>query len=1080
MRSLALCLIALLAASVFSLFAQNEASLSGTVQDASGGVLPQATVKLTSHDQGTTRTAQTNGAGVYQFSFLPAGVYNLEITAAGFKTLTRTDLTLAAAQNARYDFNLEVGSVTENITVSAAVENVNTESADLGAVVDNTRVVEMPLNGRMFWSLPLLTPGVMPPVQGSGLGYRGGFNVAGSCEGCNTFTLNGFDNNDNTKAIPGFRPSIDAIQEFNVITGVYGAQYGYASGGQITMITKSGTNQLHGSAFDFIRNQAILTARNFFALPLAPLPAFNRNQFGATIGGPILKNKTFFFISYEGLRLSQGVISLTTVPTQAMLAGDFSSLLPGRTIKDPTTNAPFPGNIIPGSRINPIGQALVNYYPAPSFPTPAGAAPANNYDFSEPRTENMNEGTVKLDHTFSSKDSMFATANFYNDPSVEHGNTPVACTSEDLPGFNCDYNQRYELYGLSETHIFSPSLVNESRYGFTMSVNPSSPVFNGVHFWDQFGIQPVVESPYGLPALPHWGIPGTTITGYQNLSGSGNFERDDPHWQFADTVSWTYRKHTIKFGSGMSWFQSNNSNVGNSTGTLTFTNTSTGPTSGYALADLLLGLPATTGNQPYVNKLYLRERNIFAFVQDDYKVSSSLTLNVGLRWEENTPPVDLGGHEINFDVAKGIPVIQGSSPYLFYQPDGLGNTVLKADLHDFAPRFGFAWQPFHDGKTVVRGGAGTFLNNPSFYNGLSGIYAAYPETFTYSSSVAQPVSLSNPFPSSNAVITPTLIGAFPQFTNARVYEWSLGVQRQLTQDMLAELTYVGESGSHLNQSQNINQPAPGPGTPAQVNARRPYPNYGTISYVEFDGNSHFESLQAKLQKRYGYGLSFLASYTFSKSIDDVGASGGCSCGAGPTNQYDFRTARGLSAFDVRHRVVLSPVYELPFGKGKPFLSNGVAALIAGGWQLSTLVQWQTGAPLTATLSGNYSNSGGSTDRPDLIGDPNANAPHTPQEWFNTSAFALRPASGQPGATYSFGNEGKGVIVGPGLVQADLSIVRNFQVREWMKVQFRAEFFNLFNHVNFNFPGVVADTSTFGTITGALDPRETQLALKITF
>ena len=1068
----------LMLALAFSANAQTESSLGGTVMDSTGASSPQATVKLTSIGQGTVQTTQTNQAGVYQFSFLQPGVYNVEFSANGFKTQTRTNLTLATAQNARLDAKLDIGNVSENVTVTASTESVNTESAELGAVVDNTRVTEMPLNSRIFWQLPLLSPNVMPPAQNSGLGYRGGFNVAGSCEGCNTFVLNGLDANDNTKAIPGFRPSVDAIQEFNVLTGVYAAQYGYASGGQIVMTTKSGTNQYHGSAFDFLRNQSVWTARNFFQ-PAGPIASFKRNQFGGTFGGPIQKDKTFFFFAYEGLRTSQAIVALSTVPTAAMASGDFSSIMNIRTIKDPNTGLPFAGNIIPANRISPIAQALLSFLPAPTITTPAGSLPANNYNFNQTRTENMNSDSLKIDHTFSGKDSIYATANWYNDPS--HEPQVNSCGSENLPGFGCDLGLREQLYGLNETHILSPSMVNEARAGFTMTTQPAIGFSTNIPFWNQFGISPYISS---IGSLPNLGPPSVAITGFTTYAGQDAFKRSDPHWQYVDVFSWTRGTHTIKIGASFSHFASNNANTGNANGTLTFTNTSTGPTSGYGLADLLLGLPATSTNQTYANKLYLREVNVGAYIQDDYKVSSNLTLNIGLRWEINTPPLDYAGHEVNFDTTKGIPVIQGTTPYLYYQPDGFGQHVLHFDWHDYAPRLGFAWQPFHDGKTVVRGGAGVFFNNLSFYNGLSSIYAAYPLKYSYASSTAQPLLLSNPFPSANAATTSQPTGADPNLVNPRVYEWSLGVQRQLTNDMLVDVTYFGSGGAHLNDSRNINQPPPGPGTPTQVNARRPYPAWGTISYTEWDGNSHFNSLAAKLQKRYAYGLSFLVSYTFSKSIDDDGSSGQCSCGAGPTNQYDFTTARGPSAFDVRHRFVASPVYELPIGKGKPFVSSGIAAAIIGGWQIAPLIQVQSGSPLTATLSGNYSNTGDAVARPNLIGNPQNGAPHTPAGWFNISAFQVPIASGQPGATYMFGNEGKGVIIGPGLANVDLSIVRLFQPRERIKVEFRVELFDLFNHPLFANPLLVADGSGFGSITSTntnlTANRQSQFALKILF
>ena len=1038
----------------------SEAYLSGTVQDTSGAVLPNATVKLISPSQGTTKTVQTNQAGVYQFSFLQPGVYDIEASGTGFKTLTRTGFTLAAAQNARLDLVLEVGNVSENVTVTANTENVNTESADLGAVIDNTKVVEMPLNGRVFWSLPLLAPGVTPPVQGSSNSSRGGLNIAGSGETANNFTLNGIDNNDTTVSAPLFRPSIDAIQEFNILTGVYPAQYGYGSGGQIVVTMKAGTNQFHGTVYDFLRNSAVLTARNFFQAP-GPLPSFKRNQFGATLGGPIIKNKTFFFYSYEGLRSRQSIVMGDTIPTPAMWAGDFSTLLPKTIIKDPQTGLPFANNIIPQGRLSPIGVALLGEYPAPTFATPAGSAPSNNYVFSPTRPETDNIDSLKVDHTFSAKDSGYANANWSTITAFEPLSVP-SCGASPLPNFSCPAFNRSEIYGLAETHIFSPSMVNEARVAFSLELAPSIPQQSHVDFWGAFGITARTYMPSNLP---YTGIPSTSITGYTGYSTSV-FYRHDPRWQWTDALSLTRGRHTFKVGFNLSHLATNNVAPTSIAGTLSFTNSSTGPTTGYGAADVVLGLPASSAQTFGAYTYYVRVANVSTYVQDDFKVNGRLTLNLGLRWEINTPPLDYAHHETSFDPKTGMPLEEGQ--------EYIGTHAWAFDWHDFGPRLGFAYQPFADGKTVIRGGVGAFYNSFSLNNGTSNIYAGYPWTLsnTYASSVTQPVLLSNPFPAANAVTSNNLAGAEYHFKNARVYEWSLGVQRQLTTDMLVELTYMGSSSNHLKITRDINQPAPGPGTPAQVNARRPYPLYGSIKMYEFDGNAHYQSLQAKLSKRYSHGLSFLLSYTYAHSIDDLNAL---------TNQFDLTTARGPSSFDVRQRIVLSPVYELPFGKGKRFVTSGPAAWVVGGWQLSSLAQWQTAAPLTATLSGNFSNTAGAaSDRPNLIGDPNANAPHTPQQYFNTSAFQIPIASGQTGAPYTFGNEGVGIIKGPGLVTFDFSLVRNFQPKEWLKMQFRAELFNAFNHTNFGFPGLVANTSTFGTISSALDPRLSQFALKILF
>ena len=1066
--------LALLLAAVAAL-AQSEAALSGVVSDSSGAVLQNATVKLTNRAQGTAQTGQTNNSGAYRFPFVQPGIYDIEISSAGFKTLTSTSLTLGVAENLRRDFRLEVGNVAENVTVVAGAETINTESAELGSVVDNTRVVEMPLNGRTFFSLATITPGVVPAVQGSNLGFRGGFNVSGNPETANNFTLNGFDNNDASINVPNFRPSIDAIQEFNILTGVYSAQYGYASGGQVIVTTKAGGNQFHGASYEFLRNQAIMAARNFFAQP-GPLPPFKRNQFGTVLGGPVQKDKTFFFLSYEGLRQRSGFFAVNTVPTPAMLGGDFSSIATRQVVRDPTTGAGFANNVVPPSRLSPVGRALAGYYPVPTAPTAFGALPANNFVFTPVRPESFNLASLRMDHTFSPRDSAYLSANWYDNHSTE--TLGSNCGNPAIPGFTCAHQEKSEMFGIAETHVFSPSLVNEARVAFTLTYAPNIYNIGNVPFWSQFGIRSAISS---VPGIGTGGTPATTITGYANIPGPSTFIRHDPHWQWSDIASFTRGRHNVKIGGILSHYATNERNNFSVAGGLAFNNSSQGPTSGYGLADVLLGLPASSSNAPYSYPVYLRSSNIGAFLMDDYKVNSRLTLNIGLRWELNTPFVDRSRHYSNFDAKTGLVQVQENGAAIpagvtaGISPIRLGDHAVSFDWKDYAPRVGFAWQPFGDGKTVIRGGAGTFFQNLSTLNALIGYSMAstypYIPTLTYTSSVAQPVTLANPFPTTNAVTSSNLNAAQPQYINARVYQWSFGVQRQLTGNTLLELTYFGSSGNHFQVARNINQPAPGAGTPAQVQARRPYPAWGTINQAQFNANSHFESLQTKLQKRFGAGLSFIVSYTWGKSIDDFNLA---------TNAFDRQSARGLSTFDVRHRLVMTPVYELPFGKGKRWLTDGVVGKIAGGWQISALSQWQTGAPLTATLSGNFSNTGGTTDRPNVIGNPNDNAPHTPQKWFNTAAFQVPAASGAAGALYSFGNEGRGVILGPGLVATDFSLVRNFQAREWLKIQARAEWFNAFNHANFQFPGLVANTTTFGSISGALDPRVSQVSLKLVY
>ncbi|HUA85556.1 MAG TPA: TonB-dependent receptor [Bryobacteraceae bacterium] len=1087
------------------LCAQNEGAISGTVHDSSGAVLPSATVKLTNHEQGTVRNAQTNAAGVYQFTFLPAGTYDLEISANGFKSQTQSNINLAVAQNMRLDMSLEVGNVTENVTVMAEAAVVNTESGEVGDVVDNTKVTQLPLNGRQMWSLTEIVPNVMPPAQNSSLSFRGGFNVAGQNETSNNFLLNGFDNNDPDVFTPNFRPSIDAIDEFNVLTGVYSAQYGYGSGGQVIVVTKSGTNDFHGTGFEYIENQ-VLDARNFFLT--GKTPSFKQNDFGGTLGGPILKDRLFFFYSYEGLRQGSGFSALNTVPTVAESQGNFSGL--PVTIKDPLTCSatscagatPFPGNIIPANRINPIGAALFSYLPAPTISTPTGALPSNNYTYNDTRVENMNEDSLKIDETFSARDSGYVTANYFNDPSFEPNNS--LCQPKDLPGFGCWVNQRSQVYGIAETHIFSPSMVNQIRVGTSMLIQPRTPEELS-NFWGPYGITPTLVAPTNpctgcLPKATsgYMGPPLTTVTSYFTGSGFGNYSsqrRADTIWIFNDNFSLTKGKQTIKMGANLSHFGTNNFSSSDYNGGLGFTNTlsSTAPSTSYGMADMLMGYPATSVNVPYQEKYYGRNSNIGVYVQDDYKVSSYLTLNLGLRWEMNTPPIDYANRMTTFNPVTGAPETQqhpGVGALATAPTDGLGDRVFNYDWNDWGPRLGVAWQPFHDGKTVIRAGAGTFFNGLNINNGLGGLFKGFPYTLTYNyaSSFTNPLSLSNPFPVGGGVVTSlSLTGADPNFKNPRVYEWSFGIQRQLTKDMLFEIDYFGNDSNHLQMEQNINQPLPGAGTSQAVQARRPYPSYngyplGAITWIQWSANGHYQSMTAQLNKHYGYGLSFLTSFTYGKSIDDFGSNGGNAA----SNQYDYRgTGYGLSPFDVRYRFVASPVWELPFGKGKYWLTGGVPAALAGGWQLSFEFQVQSGTPLTPTLSGNYTNTADTLDRPNVVAGCNPNSgPKTPHQFFDTGCFVLPPVANAANNPYTWGDAGRDTIIGPGLVNLDTALVRTFSVRERVKIQFRAESFDTLNHPIFNTPSTTADSSAFGTIASTIafgtPARQNQFALRLLF
>ena len=1050
---------------VAGLFAQTPtATVVGIVRDPSGAAIAKAKITVRNQATNVEKEAVSSAEGSYVVPLLQPGSYTIEAEAAGFRHAVVNGIVLQVDQNARINFDLEVGQISEAIEITGEAPLTDTESASVGTVIDNRKVQDIPLNGRQFYSLALLVPGTYQPAQGSTNAFRGGFNVAGSSEIANNFTLNGITNNNAAVNAPAFWPSIDSIQEFKLLTGVYSAEYGHASGGQVVVTTRSGTNSYHGTAYEFLRNQA-LDAKNFFT-PAGPTPAFKRNQFGATFGGPVQKDKTFFFFSYEGLRLSQQVTALTTVPTAEMRGGDFSSLLalatPVRVI-DPTTGSAFNGNVIPQNRIDKVGAALMAYYPAPTFATPAGRAPSNNYVFNEARTETLNQYSGRVDHTFSARDSLYGTFNHFNDPSFEPSNS--ICGSRVIPGFGCTQGLTAQLYGVVETHVFSPGVVNELRLGYNRLRQPRVQEDAKIDFNRQYNI----ASFFGT-APNIGGLPNTNITNYAGLGGGTNPPQDraDNTYQLVETLIWNRGRHNLKFGADLSTFGSNFYYLNNSRGTFNFTNTSSGPTSTYALADLLLGLPASTSNNPIAPNIYFRTRGAAFYAQDDFKVSSRLTVNFGLRWEYFQPVHDKWGHNSTLDASTGQLVYYGQNNYPKY--------LFDSDYNNFAPRLGFAWRPTGDAKTVIRGGGGLFYNAQATNNGLIGVMTnpPYRNPQTFTSSKDAPVTLGNPFPAGTGASATTLTAISRKFATATVAQWSFGVQREIGSGAVVDVSYFGSKGTRLPVNYNINQPAPGAGTLAQVNARRPYPAWGNVGWIESVANSNYNSLQAKLEKRFRTGASVLVAYTLGKSIDNapgISTASSASKSTAQNSQY-LRGERGRSDFDVRNRLVTSAALDLPFGKGRHLLSSGWGSRIAGGFQLSGVLTLQSGNPLTPVYSGNISNTYTNSDRPNVVGDANA-GPGTVQQYFNTAAFA-KPAAN------SFGNAGRNIIEGPPLRNLDLALSRNFRITERAGLQFRGEFFNSLNHPNFGLPNATADSTSFGTLTSALDPRQIQLAAKLTF
>ncbi|WP_213804767.1 TonB-dependent receptor [Granulicella sp. dw_53] len=1132
-------LILLLVAGLRGGLAQSStATISGTVVDVTGASIANADVTVLNTATGISRQAKSDADGRYFVNSLIPGSYQVTGELAGFSKKVLKDITLNVGADVKLDVALAIGEASTVVEVQAQGLLVDTQGSSNGTVIDNKAVVELPLANRQFYSLALLSPAAYQPAQNSTLGFRGGINIAGASEISNQFTVNGTYDNDMGVAQPSFRPSVEVIQEFKLLTGVYSAEYGRMSGGQLNIITKSGTNTFHGSAYEFIRNQ-VTDAKPYFNPAGAKTPAFRQNTFGGTIGGPIWKDKTFFFFGYEGQRIGRAVTALATVPTRDQVYNGLFTTT--STLYNPNTGAPLTPVSTSGttkvynltslpqwtSTAGAAAQTIAKLgYPTPNI-AGSSAVPSNNFNFSETRVENMNEESLKIDHKISEKDSLNGTWNYFRDPAFEPSNS--LCSSYVLPNFGCFTDQHSTLANVVYDRIFTPNLINEVRAGFQRLVQP------------RIQQDATTLSYPGLPGGPYFtqagyanntGLPNTTVAGYSTIGGATNLPQDrwDDHYQLVDVLTWNHKNHTFKAGvdfllaratniitsSGRGAFSISDANLPGTLGAATTRNKT-----GDSMADFLLGYTYTSSVGTTAPTVYLNFQSDHLFVLDDWKVTPHLTLNLGLRWELDQPVYSGKNTLSNFSLTQGQFITAGNGNY---------KHLYNYDWNNFAPRVGFAWQPFGSEKTVVKGAGGMFYNTPLLYNQFltNGTQFPFRAVPTFTATAATPITLANPFPGlGTSVYNPctvqgttgcqailTGLSISPNYSTPYITEWSLGVQQALSKAMVAEVTYFGSKGTKLPLSINSNQINPAAPTSAGfTQAGRPYSSFSNITSQNTRANSEFHSLQTSLRQQFTDGLSFLVAYTFAKSIDGGGGIGSGSNSSGTVqNSFNLRADRGLSDFDVRHRLVISPVYQLPFGHNKPFLNHGFGSALAGGFQLSGIFSFQTGRPFTISNSStNGSGTFGNADRPNLVGDPNASVDsvtgaktHTVQEWFNTHAFALAatPTTTAGVTTYSqtgqLGNAGRNIVTGPRYTELDMTLARSFPIYERVNGQFRVEGFNLANHPNFFNPltqgvqvpttftpngtgGVTtASSTTFGAITQANDNREFQFSLRILF
>jgi outer membrane receptor protein involved in Fe transport len=1060
------------------------ATLVGRTTDETGEL---ARCENHAHPNDDRANAHGNEQRFGRFRFSAAASGQIELTAerSGFQKLIQRGFDLQVDQRASLDLPLKAGQISETVEINSEASPLQTESASVGTVISQEKIVRLPLNGREFQQLALLVPGAVPAAQGSSLSFRGGFNVNGARESSNQFLLDGVDDNNSSANQFTFRPSVDMIQEFKVQTSSYSAEFGRGAGAQVNIITKSGTNKYHGNVFEFLRNSRF-DAKNFFDLP-GQTPPFKRNQFGGTFGGPLPflhfgeggrvfdsgKNRTFFFFSYEGLRLRQGVTRTASVPTLLQREGNFS----GAIIRDPqiltglcqaTPAIPMPGvnyqaacfpnGIIPANRINPIGLAIARAYPLPNNPSD----PVRNLVSTLSRPQDADQYSLRVDHRFTESANVFFRYSVNQDQQIDVFDSLVGTINTNLPGFGRDDNQLTKSVSFSYTQIINAKTVNEFRFGYNFLKQIRAPE-NKTDFVTQLGLT-------GLSSDPRtFGFPAFRITGFDPLGNNVQLpqERSDSTYQIVDNISLQRGAHTIKAGLDLRPFRSENFNPGSSRGDFRFTGTYTNN----GLADLLLGLIAQdTRGVGSAERVRLQDSYGF-YVQDDWKVSRRLTFNLGLRYELNPALTEPDNLLSNFDVATRSIIIAGQN--------GLGSNVYDTDKNNFAPRFGFAFQPFGDGKTVIRGGYGIYYDLPIVGNELGGIYGNPPfrSTSTFNGNRDNPISLNNPFPAASqgaATLSPT--GVQRDLQTSYLQNFSLGIQREIFKDTVVEVAYVGNKGTNLLRNRNINQAVLGTGS---IASRRPFAGFGNIPYRESSANSIYHSLQARAEKRFSDGFTFLVSYTFAKSIDDSsGVPASIASTNNPQNSFDLRAERGLSEFDVRHRFVASFIYELPFGKGKQFLSGGIIAQIFGNFEIAGIVVSQTGRPFTPRISSDRSNTGQLQDRPNIVGNPRIDNPD-PALWFNTAAFAL-PIAGTSVIAGTFGNAGRNILTGPGFHNTDIALVKRIKFGETRNLELRGEVFNLLNTPNFDLPNTFADSNQFGKIFSAGPARQIQFGIKFDF
>ncbi|MEZ5354545.1 MAG: TonB-dependent receptor [Bryobacteraceae bacterium] len=1062
-------------------------SIQGLVTDQSEAAVANAGVSVLNLDTGLRRETTSNEVGLYTVPSLPVGRYKVTANLQGFAPSELPEVKLDVNQTARIDFTLKPGSVTESIDVSAVAALLDSETATVGQVIDNKRIVELPLNGRNYLQLARLTAGTSA-ARGSRPESEGVFSAGGQHGYQVQVNIDGVDNSLTYSGGPiGFeaqavKPSVDAVGEFRVVTNNLSAEYGNRMGGQVFVNIKSGTNEIHGTLFEFLRNSS-LDGSNFFANRAgSEKPPYRQNQFGGTIGGPIRKDKTFFFGSFEGTRTRLGRSFVSTVPIDSVRNGDFNRIRP---VFDPATTVgtatsftrqPFPGNIVPKNRWDPLASKILALYPNATAPN----AIVNNYFFSPSESNDVNTYDIKGDHSISDRSRFSVRYSRRDRDRYEPGPLPLPADGGLATTTVIDSNS----FAGTHSMTFGANMTNEFRVGVT-DVNTKFDVPYDSPLFDEYGIKGIPKT--NLASSNDHGGTRFTPQGYREL-GTRSFwpnTNNQRTYQFNDTVFRNWGKHNVRFGGEFRREDVFRNAARFSRGNFVFNreftaNPAARGATGDGLAEFMLGMASggTVGNE---NGEYVVGSMFAAFVQDDWKITPNLTLNIGLRYDIFFAPRFPDGKVSTFELDFAN---LGPNARLKQTRFGPNECNCKNDLNNFAPRLGFAWkaQP----NTVIRAGAGIiFARADSIQTQWARGQNQAPDFLEFGFGTLDRINprltLSGGFPAVDFNATdvpgPNAVGidAASRFLPTQYsQQWFFDIQRELPFATLLTVGYNGNGTRKMLGGLNYNIPFGIEPSPVPVNNRRLWPYYNAVNRQVPFGSLSYHGLVTKLEKRFSKGLTFLASYTWAHALDNLDEVGNGE-GTGVLKPWDRNLNRGNSLTDVRQQFVFSSTYEIPIGKGKALLGDASRAvdLVLGGWQLGGVLSKVTGEYVTVTTSGGITNAGGA-DRPNRIGDGNLpSSARTIDRWFDTSAFQVQPQ-------YTYGNSGRAIIEGPGVINLDFSLAKTFSLTERFRLQFRAEAFNASNTPAFGNPGTNITTPGAGAITSAGEPRRVQFGLKLLY